>query len=113
MGKFLNFHGQNFFFFVITCDNIRWVLSSGSLQGSLVIWHPFKRENQTRNLSGHEAQIHQLLFSPDGRFLASTDNLKKLIIRSTKVKLFIMVNLSLIKKNPVNYAVNETRNMHL
>jgi WD40 repeat protein len=78
-----------------------------------VIWYPFERENQTRNLIGHSHQIHQLLFSPDGRFLASTDYSKKLMIWSTKVKLFIMVNLSLITKNPLNYAVNETRNMHL
>jgi WD40 repeat protein len=63
------------------------VVSSGLENGSIVIWYPFERENQTRELSGHN-QIHQLLISPDGRYLASTDYFKKLIIWSTKVKVF-------------------------
>jgi hypothetical protein len=67
----------HFFFFV----------SSGLENGSIVIWYPFERENRTRELTGHD-QIYQLWPSPDGRFLASTDYFKKLIIWSTKVKDF-------------------------
>jgi transducin (beta)-like 1 len=63
-----------------------------------VIWYPFESENQTRELSGHD-QIYQLLPSPDGRYLASTDYYNKLIIWSTKVNRFL-IDTSLIAKNP-------------
>jgi hypothetical protein len=63
-----------------------------------VIWHPFEGGNRTEKLIGHD-QIFQLLPSPDGRYLASTDYYKKLVIWSTKVKRFL-IDTSLLAKNP-------------
>ncbi|XP_046633768.1 F-box-like/WD repeat-containing protein TBL1XR1-A [Daphnia pulicaria] len=58
-------------------------IACGLENGNVVIWYPFERGNQTRKLTGND-QFHQLFLSPDGRYLASTDYFKKLIIWSTK-----------------------------
>jgi hypothetical protein len=39
---------------------------------------------------GHTVQLHQVSFSPNGRYLASTDFERKLVIWSTKVKSYRM-----------------------
>ena len=67
-------------------NNHNFFLNSGVQEGFIVIWYPFEPQNQKRKLEGHSFQIHQLLFSTDGRYLASTDYSKKLIVWSTKVK---------------------------
>ncbi|XP_046460954.1 F-box-like/WD repeat-containing protein TBL1X [Daphnia pulex] len=58
-------------------------IACGLESGNVVIWYPFDHEIQTRKLTGHD-QIHQLILSPDGRYLATTDYYKKVIIWSTK-----------------------------
>lgn len=83
---------------------------SGLSNGSIVIWYPFEQENQTRNVcQGHSDQMHQLLFSPDGRFLASTDFEKKLIIWSTEVNRFTIESSSLMTKTSLS---NESNTKH-
>ncbi|XP_046460960.1 vegetative incompatibility protein HET-E-1-like [Daphnia pulex] len=78
-----------------SCRNLVWssdikdqktrktFIACGLENGSIVIWHPFEGGNRTEKLIGHD-QIFQLLPSPDGRYLASTDYYKKLVIWSTK-----------------------------
>jgi WD40 repeat protein len=58
-------------------------VSSGLENGTIVIW--YLGSNETLKLSGHD-QIHQLLLSPDKRYLASIDYFKKVIIWCTEVK---------------------------
>jgi hypothetical protein len=53
--------------------------------------------------------MHQLLFSPDGRFLASTDFEKKLIIWSTEVNRFTIESSSLMTKTSLS---NESNTKH-
>jgi WD40 repeat protein len=59
-------------------------LYSGFGKGKIVIWTPLKKK-KTRILSQHSVNVVRLLFSPDGRFLASSDMNGKLIIWATEV----------------------------
>jgi WD40 repeat protein len=54
--------------------------------GSISIWAPLgKKMRPFLLLDGHTEQLHQVSFSPNGRYLASTDYDRKLVIWSTKV----------------------------
>jgi WD40 repeat protein len=57
---------------------------SGFGWGNIVIWTPLAKE-ETRILSQHSDRVVSLSFSPDGRFLASTDFDRNLIIWSAEV----------------------------
>jgi WD40 repeat protein len=52
---------------------------SGRDKGKIIIWTPLAKE-KTRFLSQHSSWVWSLSFSPDGRFLASSDMNGKLII---------------------------------
>jgi WD40 repeat protein len=56
------------------------------LGGEIEIWTPLKKEKKRILISQHSNMVVSLSFSPDGRFLASADVEKKLIIWSTEVK---------------------------
>ena len=57
--------------------------------GSISIWSPMEKDKRPFTLTGgHSEQLSQVSFSPNGRFLASTDYERKFIIWSTKVKIF-------------------------
>lgn len=58
--------------------------------GSISIWAPGRNMRPFLLFDGHTEQLHQISFSPNGRYLASTDYDRKLIIWSTKVKSFRM-----------------------
>ena len=61
----------------------------GLENGSILIWSPlYKIPEQFPSLffDGHSHELYKVLFSPNGRFLASTDTVGKLVIWSTKVK---------------------------
>jgi len=61
------------------------------VDGSISIWAPLgKKMRPLLLLNGHTEQLHQVSFSPNGRYLASTDYDRKLIIWSTKVKSYQM-----------------------
>jgi WD40 repeat protein len=61
-------------------------LYSGWDEGKIVIWTPLDSKEKTRILiSQHSSWMDSLSFSPDGRFLASTDFNRKLIIWSAEV----------------------------
>jgi WD40 repeat protein len=57
---------------------------SGRDKGKIIIWTPLEKE-KTRFLSQHSSWMDSLSFSPDGRFLASSDMNGKLIIWATEV----------------------------
>jgi WD40 repeat protein len=58
---------------------------SGLFNGKIVIWTPLENEKERILTSQHSHHVRSLSFSPDGRFLASTDDEKKLIIWATEV----------------------------
>ncbi len=58
---------------------------SGLVGGRIVIWTPLEKEKTRIPTSQHSDEISSLSFSPDGRFLASTDASRKLIIWATEV----------------------------
>jgi transducin (beta)-like 1 len=64
--------------------------------GSISIWSPMEKDKRPFTLTGgHSEQLSQVSFSPNGRFLASTDYERKLVIWSTKVK--ILSNINVVK----------------
>ena len=64
--------------------------------GSILIWSPLDKDKRPFVLvNEHSEQMHQVSFSPNGRFLASTDYERKLVIWSTKVK--ILSNINVVK----------------
>ena len=63
--------------------------------GSILIWSPLDKDKRPFVLvNEHSEQMHQVSFSPNGRFLASTDYERKLIIWSTKVIILSNVVIS-------------------
>ncbi|XP_046460968.1 WD repeat-containing protein 38-like [Daphnia pulex] len=52
-------------------------------QGKIVVWTPLENE-KTKILKQHPRSVEWLSFSPDGRFLASTDFDRNLIIWATE-----------------------------
>ncbi len=70
--------------------NFSFFSCSGLEDGSVVIWNPLEEveANRSRILpQKHSDRVWSLSFSPDGRFLASTDSPGELIIWSTKVRI--------------------------
>ncbi|EFX85294.1 hypothetical protein DAPPUDRAFT_314015 [Daphnia pulex] len=60
-------------------------IACGLRNGSIVLWSPLESEMEPRYLEKHTSQVQQVLFSPDGMFLASDAYLEKAIVWSTKV----------------------------
>ncbi|XP_046634176.1 F-box-like/WD repeat-containing protein TBL1XR1 [Daphnia pulicaria] len=65
-----------------SADN--FILACRLDEGEIVIWTPLDLKEKTRILSLHSSIVHSMSFSPDGRFLASTDEDWKLIIWATE-----------------------------
>nr|CAH0107588.1 unnamed protein product [Daphnia galeata] len=59
-------------------------IACGLSNGSIVIWSPLENEMEPRYLKKHTSQVKQILFSPDGMFLASDACLEQVIVWSTK-----------------------------
>jgi WD40 repeat protein len=71
---------------------------SGLSNGLTVVWNPLendiaKRQTMLRENS-YDCPIHALSFSSDGRFLASINDISRIVIWSTKVSI---INLLVIK----------------
>lgn len=61
---------------------------SGLENGSILVWSPTEKMIQpSLFFDGHSQELCQILFSPNGRYLASTDYEGQLVIWSTEVKL--------------------------
>jgi WD40 repeat protein len=56
------------------------------LNGKVVIWTPLAKKKTRFLISQHSRRVESLSFSPDGRFLASSDMHGKLIIWLAEVK---------------------------
>lgn len=65
-------------------------LFSGLEDGKILIQDIFAQEPMSgRYIDGHSKQVVQVLFSPDGNFLASFEDGKKIVIWSTMVSVLI------------------------
>ncbi len=67
-----------------------YLLISGLKDGSIIIWNPLEKDEEKKKRilpQKHLDPVESLLFSPDGRFLASVDRKGVLIIWSTEVRI--------------------------
>lgn len=64
------------------------LLSSGLSSGDIVVWSPLEEQNQIQpqRLGRHSAPVLQVLFSPNGQFLASNGYKGEVIVWFTEVK---------------------------
>jgi WD40 repeat protein len=73
---------------------------SGLSNGLIVVWNPLENyiERRQKMLGGnsYESPIHTLSFSSDGRFLASINDISRIVIWATAVSIIHL----LVKKFP-------------
>ena len=73
----------------ILCTSfITMIIASGLQDGSIVVWKPLEEdEMKQKRILKCSKSVHSLLFSPDGRLLASSNEKGEIIIWSMEVRM--------------------------
>ena len=65
------------------------ILVSGSDDFTMILWSPLQNNKPVARLTGHQALVNQVMFSPNGQFLASASFDKSVKIWNAKTGKFL------------------------